>query len=187
MLAALSSPRFDRASLVTRSISKAFLEGETMSIKLKSFICGLFMIFLWSGCTIPPQDSERAKGSLLIFYDYLSAGNYANAVELYGGSYETLISLNPELSPNDSVSLWKNGCQVNGFHCLSIRSATLKEQMGSAFVFTVEFNNPDGSLFMRGPCCGTESTTDPLVSQFDFLVVIVGNAYKIQNLPVYVP
>jgi hypothetical protein len=48
--------------------------------------------------------------------------------------------------------------------------ATFKELRGDVYSFQVEFNHPDGSLFVLGPCCGANETGMPPVSQFEFTV-----------------
>lgn len=60
--------------------------------------------------------------------------------------------------------------------------------LADKFIFTVEFANPDGSLFVLGPCCGSTMTDVPPQSRFDFLVMRVpqlGNVLLVQTLPVY--
>ena len=55
------------------------------------------------------------------------------------------------------------------------------------FRFTVELQNPDGSLFVLGPCCGADPDTEPPWTQFDFLVKRTDSGFLVQDLPVYVP
>jgi len=77
----------------------------------------------------------------------INAGQFEKAMVIYGGSYEELIDLNPEI-------------------------------------------NPDGSLFVLGPCCWSTETDFPPQSQFEFTVLRVpqtGNIYLVQQLPIYVP
>ena len=54
------------------------------------------------------------------------------------------------------------------------------------FKFTVEFINDDGTLFVQGPCCGTEAE-EPPQSQFTFTVKKADNRFLVEDLPVYVP
>ena len=59
---------------------------------------------------------------------------------------------------------------------------------GDEFTFIVEFNNPDGNLFVRGPCCGTTETEQPPVSKFEFAVQkMMDGQFKVMTPPVYVP
>ncbi len=148
-------------------------------------ICGV--LILMAACTASLDESDGARQALTDYFTALNKGDYAAAMALYGGSYELLQEWNPDLDPNDHVALLERGCTQNGLQCLALRSATLEEQNGDTFVFTVEFSKPDGSLFVRGPCCGATETEMPSVSQFGFTVVKVGNRYLVQDLPVYVP
>jgi hypothetical protein len=107
---------------------------------------------------------------LLEFFALLNAGNYVEAEALYGGTYENIQSNNPEVALADHVQLLKNACEINGYSCLLVRSATFKELRGDTYAFQVEFNNADGSLFVLGPCCGGNETDMPPVSQFKYEV-----------------
>jgi hypothetical protein len=152
------------------------------------------LVFLWlaglvilSACARQADDSAQPRQALVNFFDRLSQGSYAQAAELYGGSYETLQSWNPDLNPKDTAALWQNGCQVNGLQCLTVHSATLKQQTKNGkTLFIVEFNNPDGSLFSRPGCCGDNAT--PPTSQFEFrLLRGEDGKYRVMDMPVYVP
>ena len=65
----------------------------------------------------------------------------------------------------------------------------MQEEMASPteFKFVVEFSWDDGSLFVRGPCCGASETDMPPQSQFTVLVIKVDDRFLVQQLPVYVP
>jgi dipeptidyl aminopeptidase/acylaminoacyl peptidase len=137
-----------------------------------------------------PTGQEVALQSLMNFFRYLKAGQYAEASQLYGGSYEPLIDSNPGLEPGDHAALLRNACTVNGFQCLRVRSAHLQDQAasGAEFQFKVEFSTPEGELFVRGPCCGASETDMPWQSEFTFSVVrSEDGVYRVQELPVYVP
>ena len=154
------------------------------------FILGaLTSLLLITGCANQaPTESEQAKQALTDFFNYLNQGDYAKADQLYAGDYQTLIDWNPEVDPNDHHLLWKNACTMNGLQCLKLRSATLREVKGNEYVFTVEFSNLDGSLFVRGPCCGASETEMPSVSQFDYTIQKDAEGkFKTVDLPVYVP
>lgn len=159
-----------------------------MSSKYFFQILFILLVQLLSACASQPSDSEQARQALTGFFDALSKGHYSDAVSLYGGSYEILVGYNPEINPDDQAALWQNGCQVNGLQCLTVRSATFKElNSDGEYLFTVEFNAPDGSLFERGACCGEEPTTPPQF-QFEYRVVEGGDGrFRVLDLPVYVP
>ncbi len=134
-------------------------------------------------------DSDKAYDTLKSFFSLLSKGHYAEAAGLYGGSYEMLVSFNPEIGMNDQAALWQNGCQINGLQCLTVRSAELVRMDVDIFVFVVEFNGAGGSLFVREPCCGADETQSSLpVSQFEVRVQkTVDSKFMVLDMPVYVP
>jgi len=132
--------------------------------------------------------SEQAIEALEAFFERLSKEDYAGAAELYGGSYETLVNWNPEIPESNTESLWQKGCQINGLQCLTVRSAKLVEESDGELVFTVEFNNPDGELFVQGPCCGADETQMPPASQFQVrLQKTPQGGFLVLDMPVYVP
>ncbi len=136
-----------------------------------------------------PAEMELARITLLDFYEQLSMGNYAKAVELFGGQYENLIDMNPDTDPGDYTALLEQACTINGFECLMVKEIVREEQSWpDLFTFTLTFANPDGSLFERSACCGADETQDPTVSQFQMRVGKTpdGN-FKVFDMPVYVP
>ena len=137
------------------------------------------------------KSAEAARQTLEDFFSILASGKYAEAAYFYGSDYDTLIDMNPDIDPNDHSALWKAGCEFNGFQCkLSLRSAVVKDQSGDRIQFTVEFNNPDGSLFILGPCCGEDATEMPPVSKFEYLLSWTeddGGRFVVMTMPVYVP
>jgi hypothetical protein len=154
---------------------------------MRAMIIFLMILILLAACTAAMQDSEAARQALVDFFAALNQGQYDKAIDLFAGSYETLIYWNPDVNSFDLDRLWENGCTINGLQCLEARSATLVEQNGDTFVFTVEFSNPDGSLFVLGPCCGASATEMPPVEQFTYHVVKKDGKYLVLELPVYVP
>jgi hypothetical protein len=131
-------------------------------------------------------DLQRAREALVTYFSLLHAGRYADAINYYGGSYDILSSTNPEIDPNDHVVLIRYGCIL--LMCLEVRTIVQAEMASpTEFKFVVEFKNEDGSLFVRGPCCGASETDMPPQSQFTYLVIKVDNRFLVQGLPVYVP
>lgn len=133
-------------------------------------------------------DLAAAEKSLRDFFSALNAGDYAAAAALYGGSFASLVAMNPDIEPANRPALLEAGCTRNGLVCLQVRdipgsSASNREHI----VFTVEFSTPQGQLFVRGPCCGSTEAEMPSVSQFDYSVRWMGGKYKVMDLPVYVP
>ena len=160
----------------------------------------LFLTILLVGCSsqsaVSPQPAETSLPStaaeahdvLVNFLTFLHTKNYMGAVPLFGGDYEQLRVFNPEIDPKDHLSLWTWACDNQLLQCLEVRSATFEQLVGDSYIFQVEFSNSDGSLFVLGPCCGTNETEMPPVSQFEFTVTRNADGkFVVMNLPPYVP
>ena len=136
-----------------------------------------------------PTEAESARKTLIQFFEQLNAGQYDKAAELYGGGYEVMIEHNPSLDAEDHAALFQAACQINGAQCLKVKSAVLQTEADpSQYTFLVEFSNPDGSLFVQGPCCGGNETDFPPESQFPFRVVKDAKGkFTVMDMPVYTP
>ena len=135
-----------------------------------------------------PSTAGEAQDVLIQFFDLLNAKQYREADLLYGGEYEQLQIFNPSSDPADHAALWSWSCEYAGLQCLNVRDAVFQNLQGDTYVFQVEFSNTDGSLFVRGPCCGANETEMPTVSQFEYRVSR-GNdgVFRVLDLPPYVP
>ena len=132
--------------------------------------------------------ASEAQEVLIKFFGLLNSKQYAEADALYGGDYEQLKVFSSDTDPSDHAKLWADACQLAGLQCLEVRSATFKNLQGDTYIFQVEFSNPDGSLFVLGPCCGANETEMPPVSQFEYAVARnADHQYVVMNLPPYVP
>jgi hypothetical protein len=153
----------------------------------------LFSILL-TGC-VPQQTPaptaptvEDARQTLIHFFDLLNAGEYAKADLLYGGDYAQLEVFNAKADPDDHAALWSWSCEFAGLQCLKVRTVTFKVLQVDTYIFQVEFSNPDGSLFVLGPCCGANETDMPPVSQFTYRVTRNSeNRFVVMDLPPYTP
>lgn len=107
----------------------------------------------------------------------------------YAGDYEAIHVFDPSIPVNDHPALLRNACLSSNLRCLAPRSATLKQSPAATeYVFLVEFNNPDGTIFTRGPCCGASETEMPPESAFEFRVVKANDGkFSVLDLPPYVP
>jgi len=135
------------------------------------------------------KDLQRAQQALLDFFAAVNAGEYARAANLFGGDAEVLRGYNPDIPPEDLVALLEAGCRYNGFQCnLQVLRMLRAERISpDRYRFTVEFSQPDGSLFVLGPCCGASVEEMPPRSQFEYTVVQSGDRFRVEGLPVYVP
>ncbi len=135
-----------------------------------------------------PSTASEAQEVLIRFFELLNAKQYAEADLLYDGDYEQLQIFNPSSDPADHAALWSWSCEFAGLQCLEVRTATFKVLQGDTYIFQVEFNNPDGSLFVLGPCCGADETEMPPVSQFEYRVSRGSDGqFRVMDLPPYVP
>jgi hypothetical protein len=135
-----------------------------------------------------PSTMAEAHDVLVNFLTLLNTKQYDEAAPLYGGEYEQLQIFNSEINPADHVALWAWACDNQLLQCLNVRSIIFKELRGDSYVFQVEFSNPDGSLFVLGPCCGANETEMPPVSQFEYTVSRNAEMkFVVMNTPPYVP
>ncbi len=163
----------------------------------KMFLVMICLILSLSSCvsqshlptaTQDISDEEMALQALLDFLDHLHAGEYADAVGLYGGSYAVLMDQNPDLDPDDHAALLRNACTINGMQCLSAGKVELEEKLaGERYVFRVELQNADGTSFEPGPCCGDErGGSSPSV----FIFTVQKNdqgGFWVMDFPPYLP
>ena len=98
-----------------------------------------------------------------------------------------MIDQNPAISPTDPAALLRNACTINGAQCLQARNIVLDEkESDSEFVYRVEFEKEDGSLFVQGPCCGATDTEE----RSNFLFGVSRNAegkFVVMDMVPYVP
>lgn len=141
------------------------------------------VLLLVSACHLSLDAGFPVSYELSEFFGALNSGRYDDAAELFEGSYETLIAMNPEIDPNDHAALWKNACEINGFQCLPTREITyLREIASGELLFLVSFSTADGDLFVQLLEDGT------LVSEFEYhLARGSDNDWGVIDLPVYVP
>ena len=135
-----------------------------------------------------PSTAGEALATLIDFFKLLNTKQYAEADALYGGDYEQLQVFSSDADPADHATLWANACELAGLQCLPVRTAIFEKLQGDTYFFQVEFSNPDGSLFVLGPCCGANATEMPPVSQFEYRVTRNSNGkFVVMDLPPYVP
>jgi hypothetical protein len=165
---------------------------------MRRFVLISFMVISIANCipqqiktpipTSLPSTAGEAYQTLTEFFALLNEKKYTEADSLYGGSYEQMQDWNPDIDPSDRAALWARACEQNGLRCLLVRTATFKRLEGEAYVFQVEFSNPDRSLFVLGPCCGANETDMPPVSQFEYKMTRTAEGkFVVMNLPPYVP
>ena len=126
-----------------------------------------------------------ALGALTDYFKALNGADFVLAAKLYGGPTDWLQAANPDIK--DNLPAWlENACKNNGLVCMLPRSSQYRgPDSRGGYQFYIEFNNPDGSLFVQGPCCG--ETSGPSISRFVFSVLPTGSPWQVMELPPYVP
>jgi len=135
----------------------------------------------------PPEAVAAAQNALLAFFDALANKHYQEAVQRFGGSYETLQDMNPDIASENKAGLWQRACEQNGMECLPVESTVLQKRLSKEeFLFQVTFRS-HGETFVRGPCCGADITEMPPQSVFLYHIKIHNGVATVLDLPVYVP
>jgi hypothetical protein len=136
-----------------------------------------------------PTLVANAEETLKAFHSLLNEGDYEGANALYGGSYEMLQGWNPDTDPEDFAGLFQMACEFNGLMCLKVLDIiSIQTSDEHDFFFEVEFANPDGSTFVRGPCCGATEEEMPPESSFMAEVLCQDDGVcLVMTLPPYVP
>lgn len=132
-----------------------------------------------------PAVLASAHGATSDFLTALFTGDYILGAKLYGGDTSILSDWNPDIQ-NDLPAWLERGCTQNGLNCLPARSLTYRgPDAEGALQFLVEYNNKDGTLFQRGPCCGEE--TGPITTSFLMRARQQGDMWQVLDLPPYIP
>jgi hypothetical protein len=159
----------------------------------------ILILFSLTGCSslLPPSVSTatpnsneaQAQKALVEFFRLLHDGDYLGASDIYAGSYQWLIDVNPDLPATDHARLLQQGCQFNGLMCLEVLRAEPAQMVSpTEYLFQVEFQLEDGSLFVLGPCCGADETEMPPISTFQYRVLQAEDgSWMVEKLPQYVP
>lgn len=151
---------------------------------MKKIVSVILLAAFLTGCS-PKSAQNEAENTMLTFFSELSNGQYSEAVKLYGGDYENLAGMNPDLSPIDYEALWKRGCEQNGFVCMEVLEIVRVEERDSQVEFSVTFKTKDGERFEFTGCCG-ETLPEP-ITEYEISVQKDGDGYKVLSLPPYVP
>lgn len=156
----------------------------------------LLVLLLLVGCaqaspTAPASaDLDAARQTLIDFFDYVADGDYAAAVALHAENadfYQFNRENNPDVNPDDRAALMQAACERQ-LLCMAVKHILSEEQLSdSQFLFVVEFANPDGSIFVMGPCCGADETEMPPNSEFEYRVEKSADDFRVLGGPLYVP
>ncbi len=117
--------------------------------------------------------------------------SYERAAALYGGSYEVLIEMNPDLDPTDGTALLRNACEVNGFPCLRLREVIFSQSWvaedGARMVyFAVHLTDHEGGIFALWPGDGAWTGRPEILFSFT-LRQFEDGLFRVLELPPFVP
>ena len=137
----------------------------------------------------PVIDSGTLLPYLQTYFDVLATGNYAEAARIFSGDIQPLADMNPDISPGNRALLFERACTTNGFLCnLKIGGVIAAEEVSAtAMQFILTLQNPDGTPFELGPCCGSDSKTSPPQTEFVFTVELREGIFQILEMPIFAP
>jgi hypothetical protein len=154
-------------------------------------------LFLLESKALVPDPAPVAAAVLEDYLNSLASGKtglgyhtYKRAAELYGGEYDTLIEMNPEIDPGDRAALLRNACELNGFRCLRLREGvsdrTEQRPDGSYDVhLLVQLSHEYGGLFITGSYAGAGGAP-PQQTEFPFTVrMLADGTFQVLDLPPY--
>jgi hypothetical protein len=129
-------------------------------------------------------DEEQARNSLLTFFSDLSAGNYIEAAQLFGGEKDAF--MRAPLPGETTEAYWEYICGYSW--CLPIAQVSHTDQTSEdEYLFYVVFVQPDGTRFEIGACCGGDPAATPPVWQFAYPVRQVDGEWKVMRAPLFTP
>lgn len=139
-----------------------------------------------------PKDADLARQTLITYFNLLEDKQFAAAIAYHGSGYEILQVWNPDLELNNHVALLENGCEINGWQCLKIKTVLREQQISeSEFKFVVQFENAkpltEGeSIYVERPCCGEEDNGER-ETDFEYTVRKVNDEFLVVTPPRYRP
>jgi hypothetical protein len=130
-------------------------------------------------------DEEQARNTLLMFFDDLSTGNYAEAAPHFGGEFNEYARAQ---LPGETIdAYWEYVC-TTVLWCLPIAEIAETERVSeNEYIFHVVFVQPDGTRFVIGACCGGDPAATPPVWQFAYPVQKIDGVWKVMREPLFTP
>ena len=152
---------------------------------MKRFFFLVLTAVLLFSCT-SRSEANIAEETMRAFFSALANGNYESAASMYGGGYEELAQMNPDIAQTDYAILWKNGCDFNGFVCMEVLDVVSVTEGASQIEFNITFKTKDGGLFQFTGCCG-ETLPEPITKYAIIVRADAAGKYKVNSMPPYVP
>ncbi|MBP9760783.1 MAG: hypothetical protein KBD15_00895 [Candidatus Magasanikbacteria bacterium] len=129
------------------------------------------------------NDIDEAKMTLSSFFTYLESEEFEQAAYLFQG-WESVSVYEDNAFTLGQVL--QNYCEATGT-CLQATIVHTKKVSRDEYVFRVEFQYADGSLFVAEPCCGATEDQSSSQTVFDFVVKRFGGKLYVVTPPVYRP
>ena len=156
---------------------------------MKKIIIIVLFAILISGCTVqgettykwqddPVADSVMAELALTNFLSLLNQHQYQQASQYYGGDYDFLYKMNPDVKREQKAILLQKYCLENDGACL-IPDIIGLNQEDQDFIFTVVFYDKEGNLF-KTPGCSCKGGGK---SEFKFRVEKNNPQFLVKDLP----
>jgi hypothetical protein len=152
---------------------------------MKKLFLLIALALLFASC-LPEPAQPGAEEIMRAFFSALANGDYEAAASMYGGGYEELAQMNPDIASTDCATLWQNGCEFNGFVCMEVLDILSVTESDSQIEFNVTFQTKDGGRFEFTGCCG-ETMPEPIT---EYEVIVQKGAdgnYKVLSQPPYIP
>lgn len=137
------------------------------------------------------DDSIQAQETLISFFAYLSNQDFENALTLFelneaDNIWERLKDFSLPEDRNDKEKILQNYCQAIGT-CLPANVIQIQKEDNDTYNLLVQFQNPDTSIFVLGPCCGATEEEMPSQDKFEFKVKKINGTFKVATPPIYRP
>ncbi|RJR31636.1 hypothetical protein C4569_01600 [Candidatus Parcubacteria bacterium] len=167
----------------------------------------LFIGLVVSGCTLLKDNNNgqqnkadrivsaqdeitQAQEALITFFKYLSRQDFESALTLFEpdeeNSWEWIANFTIEEDRNNKAEVLKNYCEAVGT-CLEVKIIEAKKEVDDVYNLVVQFQKPDGGVFVLGPCCGATEEEMPPQNKFNFTVKKINSVFKVTTAPVYRP
>jgi hypothetical protein len=147
----------------------------------------LIALFVFASCT-NKAEVEAAQSSLTAFFDSLAEGDYTQAANLYGGSYNALKNMNPLVPGEEHAALWEMACTVNGYQCLPVLSIeSVKRISAGEYLFAVKFRDSNGEEFVMDQNCGCGMVGVGAADEFEYHVEKSNGTFLVHESPPYIP
>lgn len=129
----------------------------------KSIILFIVIIILITGCAVisvknelelnrPEIEMSEAKQVLDNYLNFLFTQQYEQALLYYGGDFQYLEQLNPDIQPEFKAKLLERYCQQQKGICLKPIIINASPLSLDEYKFDVQYLNNDGSLYAVPGC-----------------------------------